>query len=66
MRNPIIDTAAFGPVYKRKIHIYFKNELTKGLYHYGYGSNAYPTCKAAKRAALANFPSSEVKASFAQ
>ena len=52
-------------VYPRKIHVWYKNDLTNG-YRYAYSSNAYRTCKDAKNAALTMFPNSQVKASFAK
>lgn len=52
-------------VYPRKIHVWYKNVLTKD-YRYAYSTNAYKTCKDAKVAALTMFPNSQVKASFAK
>jgi len=66
MRNPIVATAHFGPVYKRKIHIYFRNELTLGEWRYCYSTNAYCTCRDAKKAALPALPNSQVIANFAK
>ena len=66
MRNPIVATAHFGPVYARKIHVHYRNELTGGQWRYCYSSNAYRTCRDAAQAARASFPNSEVKASFAR
>lgn len=51
-------------VYKRKIDVFYKNELTKGEFRYVYSTNAYKTCKDARIAALSFFPNSEVKACF--
>lgn len=53
-------------VYKRKIHVHYKNELTNGEWRYAYSTNAYKTCKAAKEAALPLFRNSIVSASFAK
>lgn len=53
-------------VYKRKIDVFYKNELTSGVYRYAYSTNAYKTCKDARDAAIPSFPNSEVKTSFAQ
>lgn len=53
-------------VYKRKIHVYYKNALTNGEFRYAYSTNAYKTCQSAKDAALPSFRNSIVKASFAK
>ena len=53
-------------VYPRKIHVWFKNELTNGHWRYTYSSNAYRTCRDAKNTAIALYPNSEIKASFAR
>lgn len=53
-------------VYKRKIHVFYKNELTSNEWRYAYSSNAYKTCREAKEAALPGFRNSEIKASFAR
>lgn len=60
MNNRIVATGTFGPVYARKIDVYYKNELTGGIFRYAYSTNAYPTCKAARNAAIASFPNSHV------
>lgn len=52
-------------VYLKKIHVFYKNELTNG-FKYAYSTNAYRTCKEAKAAAIKSFPNSEIKASFAR
>lgn len=52
-------------VYPKKIHVFYKNELTNG-FKYVYSTNAYRTCKEAKAEAIKSFPNSEIKASFAR
>jgi hypothetical protein len=69
MNNPIVATASFGPVYKRKIHVYREpNELdtTKTVYQYVWSANAYRTCRDAIAAAVAKHPTVKFKASFAK
>jgi hypothetical protein len=66
MHNPIIATAPFGPVYRRKINVYFKNEITENEWRYCYSTNAYRTCRDAIIAAAPSFPNSEVRANFAK
>lgn len=63
MRNPVIAAAHFGPVYRRKIHVY---ELREGGPAYSWSTNAYPTCRAAVAAAVTRYPSKQFKASFAK
>jgi hypothetical protein len=56
-------------VYPRKIHVYREaNELDKVSLRWVYvwSTNAYPTCKAAVSAAVAEHPSVKFKASFAK
>lgn len=66
MRNQIVATGVFGPVYRRKIHIHYKNELTGGEWRYCYSTNAARTCSEARDRAAPNFPNSQVKATFAK
>lgn len=63
MRNPVIAAAHFGPVYRRKIHVY---QLREGGPAYSWSTNAYPTCRAAVAGAVARYPSKQFKASFAK
>jgi hypothetical protein len=63
MRNPVIGLAHFGPVYKRKIHVYFKKP--DGLW-YAWSTNAHRTCRDAVAAAKAERPQWQFKASFAK
>lgn len=63
MRNPVIDTAHFGPVYRRKIHVY---QVREGVPVYAWSTNAYPTCRAAVVGAATRYPSKQFKASFAK
>lgn len=49
MRNPAIALAHFGPVYKRKIHVY---QLRDGGPAYAWSTNAYRTCRDAALSAL--------------
>ena len=63
MRNPIVGTAYFGPVYARKIHVYFKRR--EGLF-YAWSTNAYKTCREAVAAAKKERPQWEFKANFAK
>jgi hypothetical protein len=63
MRNPAIALAHFGPVYKRKIHVY---QLRDGGPAYAWSTNAYRTCRDAAAAARALYPNKQFKASFAK
>jgi hypothetical protein len=63
MKNPIIGTAHFGAVYKRKIHVYFKKP--DGLW-YAWSTNAYRTCREAVAAAKAERPQWHFVANFAK
>lgn len=69
MRNPVIDTAHFGLVYKRKIHVYFVGSpktaphLTRG---YAWSTNAYRTCREAIAAAQSKHPNFQFVANFAK
>lgn len=72
MRNPVIGTAHFGPVYKRKIHVWMRqnsnvpdSEHKKHLM-YMYSSNVYRTCREAIAAAKAKSPNFEFVANFAK
>lgn len=66
MRNPVVDIAPFGPVYRRKIHVYYRNVLTGGEWKYTYSTNAYRTCRDALAAARASYPNTELRANFAK
>lgn len=66
MRNKIVATAHFGPVYERKIHVYYRNELTRNEWRYCYSTNAHRTCTEAKHASMPGLRNSQVKASFAR
>jgi hypothetical protein len=72
MRNPIVGTAHFGPVYARKIHVWLRmNSNVPGSEHtralaYMYSTNAYKTCKAAIEAAKAKNPAFSFVANFAK
>lgn len=48
-------------VYKRKIHVYFKHP---NGFVYAWSTNAYPTCKAALKAAQELYPERSFKANF--
>ncbi len=63
MKNKIVGTAHFGPVYARKIHVYFRR--CDGLF-YAWSTNAYRTCREAVAAAKLERPQWEFKASFAR
>lgn len=63
MKNPVIDTAHFGKVYKRKIHVY---EVRESGSAYSWSTNAYPTCRAAVAAAKARYPLKQFKATFSK
>ncbi len=63
MRNPAIALAHFGPVYKRKIHVY---QLRDGGPAYAWSTNAYRTCRDAVAAARTLYPNKQFKASFAK
>lgn len=53
-------------VYKRKIHVFYRNALTLGHWRYCYSSNAYRTCRDAVAAAQAEHPNVKFKAHFAK
>lgn len=63
MNNPVTASATFGPVYKRKIHVYFKKP--NGL-HYAWSTNAYRTCRDAVTAAKLERPQWDFVANFAK
>lgn len=63
MRNPVISTAHFGPVYARKINVYYKRP---GGLNYAWSTNAYKTCRDAAAAAKAKAPNLDFRAYFAQ
>lgn len=63
MRNPAIAMAHFGPVYKRKIHVY---QLRDSGAAYAWSTNAYRTCRDAVAGARALYPHQQFKASFAK
>jgi hypothetical protein len=63
MRNPVIGHAHFGPVYRRKIHVYFKKPT--GLW-YAWSTNAHRTCREAVAAAKAQRPQWQFVANFAK
>jgi len=69
MRNPIVGTAHFGPVYARKIHVYCKG-APKTAPHlsqfYAWSTNAYKTCRDAVAAAKAKHPAQDFTARFAK
>lgn len=64
MKNPVINTAHFGKVYKRKIHVY--EVRVNYPMAYCWSTNAYPTCRAAVAAAKASYPLKQFKATFAK
>lgn len=72
MKNPIVATAHFGPVYKRKIHIWLRQNSNvpdsehKGHLMYMYSSNAYRTCREAIKAAKEKAPAFDFVANFAK
>ena len=63
MRNPVIGTAHFGPVYKRKIHVY---EMRKSGPVYSWSTNAARTCREAIARARALYPNRDFVAHFAK
>jgi hypothetical protein len=63
MKNPVVGTAHFGPVYKRKIHVYFKKR--DGLW-YAWSTNAHRTCCEAVAAAKRERPEWDFVANFAK
>lgn len=70
MKNPIVDTAHFGPVYKRKIHVYKRTALAcdpaDTFYVYAFSTNAARTCREAVAHASAKWPMNTFKANFAK
>jgi hypothetical protein len=69
MKNPIIGTAHFGNVYRRKIHVYAIG-TPKTAPHitqfYAWSTNAHRTCREAVAAAKLKEPRFDFKASFAK
>lgn len=72
MRNKIVGTAHFGPVYARKIHVWVRqnsnvpdSEHTRG-FDYLWSTNAYKTCRDAVAAAKKWRPQFDFVASFAK
>ena len=63
MKNQIIGSATFGPVYARKIDVFYFDE--SGVYKYVYSTNASRTCREAAAKARADFPATKVLARFA-
>ena len=63
MRNPVIGQGTFGPVYKRKIHVYYKKP--DGLW-YAWSTNAARTCKEAVSKAKLERPQWDFVAFFAK
>ena len=74
MNNPVIATAHFGPVYKRKIHVYreaktldeYTHKMDGRRWVYVWSTNAYRTCADAVSAASIKAPMEKFKASFAK
>ena len=69
MNNPIVATAAFGPVYKRKIHVFAKGSPKTAPHlsrYYAWSTNAYRTCREAIAAAKALHPETDFIANFAK
>ena len=69
MRNPVIATAHFGPVYARKIHVYHAGPIASApgqKWGYAWSTNAYRTCRDAVAAAQAKHPEMTFKACFAK
>ena len=60
MNNPVIATAHFGPVHKRKIHVYreaktldeYTHKMDGRRWVYVWSTNAYRTCRDAAAAAI--------------
>jgi hypothetical protein len=72
MRNKILGTAHFGPVYAKKIHVWIKqnsnvtgSEHTSGLI-YAWSTNAAKTCRDAIAAAKEKHPAFSFVANFAK
>lgn len=72
MKNKIVGTAHFGPVYARKIHVWVRqnsnvpgSEHKKGL-DYLWSTNACKTCREAVQAAKKWRPDFSFVASFAK
>ena len=57
MKNPVVDMAHFGKVYKRKIDVFMRQVDTNGKpisctgWMYIHSTNAYPRCIDASRSA---------------
>lgn len=67
MKNKIIATASFGPVYERKIHVSRKSESPSGLvWVYVWSTNSSRTCADAIKSALLRFPLEQFTANFAK
>ena len=69
MKNPIVGTAHFGPVYARKIYVYFQGGITLPhgqKYGFAWATNAHKTCRAAIADAVAKHPNIKFKANFAK
>lgn len=69
MKNPIIATAYFGPVYKRKIHFYIAGPIASApgqRWGYAGSTNAYRTCRDAVAALTVKNPGLTFKANFAK
>jgi len=69
MKNSIVGTAHFGPVYSRKIYVYFEGgiALPHGQkYGFAWATNAHKTCRDAVAAAVAKYPEIKFKANFAK
>jgi hypothetical protein len=69
MKNLIVKTAHFGPVYARKIYVYFEGGIA--LPHgqkwgFAWATNAHRTCRDAIAAAVAKHPDIKFKANFAK
>jgi hypothetical protein len=64
--NPVVSTAHFGPVYRRKIDLYAAPLDARAAWAYAYSTNAYPTCRAAVHAARLKQPDQQFKAYFSR
>jgi hypothetical protein len=72
MNNPIVAIAHFGPVYKRKIHVWVlansnvPDSEYQNRWDYLHSTNAYRTCRDAIAAAKTHRPAFTYKANFAK